>query len=282
MLPRPHKYPQNIDDFSNFPKFIRTAFSDYAEKSEKIIRKDSKILAQGSCFAGNIIESLIKLGLTNCDHFDISENFNNTFANKAIIDLLTQETITDKNREWISKILRKNSFEEAKHKIQNAEIIILTFGVSIVLINPETGEIQNKPGKNSNGIMTTVSENAKNIESIINKIKKINTNCKIFITLSPIPLHATFLKKNVFVDDFLSKSTIRLAIEEAKNKFQNDVIYWPSFEIVRWSNIHFPPSFGGPNKYMSWPGHPRHPNPSIISETMKFFLDVYGDVTTSS
>ncbi|WP_169721212.1 GSCFA domain-containing protein [Nisaea denitrificans] len=275
---RPSRYPTDINAFSDFSVFIREAFSDITHNQDKLIKKNSKILAQGSCFAGNVIDSLKKEGLAHCDHFDISENLNNTFANKAIIDIIINEKTNEENKNWLETIIRGKTLDQCHKILHDAEIVILTFGVSFVLVDHQTHEIQSKPGKGSILQQTNVSKNADNIEYIISRIKKFNPNCTIIVTVSPIPLSTTATVRNVFIDDFLSKSTIRLAVDEALNRISEKIIYWPSFEIVRWSNIHFSPSFGAPHDVSSWNGEPRHPDPKIIAETMKFFLETFSDI----
>jgi hypothetical protein len=58
------------------------------------------------------------------------------------------------------------------------------------------------------------------------------------MTLSPIPLSASFSASGVVYDDLLSKATLRLAIQEVLLAGIERVHYWPSFEVVKWLAPH--------------------------------------------
>lgn len=58
-----------------------------------------------------------------------------------------------------------------------------------------------------------------------------NPSAKIILTVSPVPLIATYEAKHVLVSTTYSKSALRAAANEAWNAFDN-VEYFPSFEII--------------------------------------------------
>ena len=62
---------------------------------------------------------------------------------------------------------------------------------------------------------------------------------KIIFTLSPVPLNATFTKQPTMLGDCVSKSILRVALDQFFRETQlSDVYYWPSFEMVRWVGAH--------------------------------------------
>ena len=62
---------------------------------------------------------------------------------------------------------------------------------------------------------------------------------KLLFTLSPVPLNATFSDRPTMVSDCVSKSILRVSLDQFfnENKYSN-IYYWPSFEMVRWVGAH--------------------------------------------
>jgi len=75
----------------------------------------------------------------------------------------------------------------------------------------------------------------------------VNATAPIVVTLSPVPLEATFREISCMTADSVSKSVLRVAIDQAMSEHRPDVYYWPSFEIVRWAGAH-----------VSWPAYGFH------------------------
>ncbi len=86
---------------------------------------------------------------------------------------------------------------------------------------------------------TSVAENEQNILAIVELIRSTNPTAPIVLTLSPVPLKATFRHISC-VTDCVSKSVLRVAIDNVMSMEPDDVWYWPSFEVVRWAGAHFP------------------------------------------
>ena len=91
---------------------------------------------------------------------------------------------------------------------------------------------------------------------MVDLVRQVNPNAPIVITLSPVPLEATFRDISCMTADSVSKSVLRVAIDQVMGEHRPNVCYWPSFEIVRWAGAH-----------VSWPAYgfhddrsqPRHP-----------------------
>lgn len=76
-----------------------------------------------------------------------------------------------------------------------------------------------------------VGEVRDDLFSLITKIREVNSKARILLTVSPVPLVATFEKRHVLVSTTVSKSVLRVAVDEAVRQFP-DVHYFPSYEIV--------------------------------------------------
>ena len=71
----------------------------------------------------------------------------------------------------------------------------------------------------------------RHLESAIRKMRVLNQNLKVILTVSPVPLMATFEKRHVLVSTTYSKSVLRVACEKATRNIKN-VHYFPSYEII--------------------------------------------------
>jgi hypothetical protein len=85
---------------------------------------------------------------------------------------------------------------------------------------------------------------------------------------------ATTEFRSAVIADCLSKSTLRVACHEALQELDGErVVYWPSFEIVRWLGAHFghdfEPAFGVDD------GNNRHVSTWLVDTIIDLFLETY-------
>lgn len=69
------------------------------------------------------------------------------------------------------------------------------------------------------------------LKNAIINIRNVNPNVKVILTVSPVPLMATYEKRHVIVSTVLSKAILRVAAERACSELP-DVAYFPSYEII--------------------------------------------------
>lgn len=74
-------------------------------------------------------------------------------------------------------------------------------------------------------------EVAADLASFLEKLRVINPSSKVILTVSPVPLIATYENRHVLVSTVLSKSVLRVAADEIETTFR-DVYYFPSYEII--------------------------------------------------
>lgn len=74
-------------------------------------------------------------------------------------------------------------------------------------------------------------ETFQDLSASIEFIRSINPSTRIVLTVSPVPLKATFESRHVLQSTVWSKAVLRIAAEKAVNAFA-DCIYFPSFEII--------------------------------------------------
>ena len=77
----------------------------------------------------------------------------------------------------------------------------------------------------------TAAEVQADLVLFITRIRLINPALRILLTVSPVPLIATYEPRHVWVSTTFSKSALRVAADAAERSF-GDVIYFPSYEII--------------------------------------------------
>ena len=67
--------------------------------------------------------------------------------------------------------------------------------------------------------------------AFLHKLREVNPRVRVLLTVSPVPLIATYEPRHVLVSNSASKSTLRAAAEEAWRRF-DWVDYFPSYELI--------------------------------------------------
>jgi len=77
----------------------------------------------------------------------------------------------------------------------------------------------------------TAGEVSGQLARLIKKIGDVNPSAKVLLTVSPVPLAATYEDRHVWVSTTYSKAALRVAAEEVTRQFDH-VLYFPSYEII--------------------------------------------------
>ncbi|SDC07024.1 GSCFA family protein [Sphingomonas sp. YR710] len=94
-------------------------------------------------------------------------------------------------------------------------------GVAGGEVNPERYEFIN----------FSIQEIEADLFSVIDMLQVINPKCRIILTVSPVPLIATFEHKHALTATTYSKAVLRTAADLARQAYAH-VEYFPSFEII--------------------------------------------------
>lgn len=266
------RYPRQAQLFNDLRTLVEGAvLPDYIPQTP-IIDTDSIIRAQGSCFAGNIARALVNRGLA-VRHMDIQEVVNSPHANKIVY-----EHLLDPTRPYAfpqhQKLFPPALIEKARNVISTENIFILTLGLAATWF-PKGGtvpilepDVQNLDAFEFR--FEGVDENLGYIRKIVDAIRVLNPTIAVVLTVSPVPLNGVFDgRKSAVVGDFISKATLRLALERYLAERPANVHYWPAFEIVRWLGAHLPPVFGSDD------GNARHINQAMIDLIIDLFLTYF-------
>jgi len=278
------RYPDTQDFLGDFQKLIRDHIAVNLNREDRFLNKDTRFFTMGSCFARNLSESLNTSGYVS-HHMEISEYINTTFANRAFVDWLSDAGIDDAIRDRIVEPLppRWNK-EAALEVIKNSDVFILTLGVAPAFFDRTTGNfvLPRPSALNSRALAekylfrtTSVKENVDNVLYLIKFIRDISPDIRIVVTVSPVPLQASFEFESAVQADCLSKSTMRLVAHEVVNNSNvSNILYWPSFEIFRWAGSN------ASNYYAADDGAAWHVSEDMVAGTVRAFVDMFASTST--
>jgi hypothetical protein len=71
----------------------------------------------------------------------------------------------------------------------------------------------------------------KDIEVFLSRLETVNPSCKVILTVSPVPLVATYENRHVLTSTTYSKSALRSAADYIVRRYPQ-CEYFPSYEII--------------------------------------------------
>ena len=285
------KYPTTIAEFNELESLINQYCLEGHAPAAPLLNKSGSVIAIGSCFAAELRHFLNDVGLSS-DSFWIPSGLNNTFA---LLDFFSWAVTGEQTGKGYGYNKTSNgdivdwqpSFEQQQYKdaLAHASSFVFTLGLAEVWEDKESGKVfwRGVPERIFNEgrhhfRLSSVQENTENLENIVALIRQINPNAPIVFTVSPVPLKATFGSKSCITSDCVSKSTLRLAINDymSKTDCSSNVYYWPSFEIVKWVGCHLPyPVYGTDD------GCVRHVSRFLVTQILKAFVSSYYGTETA-
>ncbi len=248
-----------------------------------LISPETVFMTLGSCFADNLAVRLTAGGYrvnSEC----IGEEVNSTFANRHLLEWIEKGPVSAPTG-VMDDFYGPQTRQRFRTAIETSDIFVLTLGVAPAFFHATTGEFAfirprsstDKQFLYSQHVMrtTTVAENAHNVNAIIDGVRRMSSrNPHVVLTVSPTPLGGTTEFHSAAIADCLSKSTLRLACHEVVTERAKDrVLYWPSFEIVRWFGAHYGPR--SPRVYGEHDSESRHVSPWLVDLIIELFLEHY-------
>jgi hypothetical protein len=236
--------------------------------------------------AFNSTEKTQPLGVTNryntasmLNEFRWALDPNSPFPQEAIIDL-GDGTAIDPHMNPVldladraTTLRRREIFSEVVAELVNVDMLVLTLGLTEVWTDRQLGlamnvapilpMIRTAPDR-------FVYRRQRYAESLhnLNEIHRLmrtygKPGHKIVVTVSPVPLIATFTTEDVVVANTYSKSVLRAVATDFAEAHAN-VDYFPSYEIVMNSKFE-----------TSWTEDKRHPQGKLAGHIMRTFVRNY-------
>jgi len=274
-------YPEYFLRTIGFKEAIRDlVLTKHPTKTVSLYR-DDLVLTYGSCFAANLRLGLKKRGF-EAENIDIPEGLNNSFALASYFRWATTGHDIGRgayDRSKLGDVDKWGAGEDHHQHLQalmRSKLLVITFGLSEIWYERDTEEVfwrgvpTNIYEEEQHAFrVSTVEDNKKNIREMLSVLRSAIGDKPIFLTLSPIPLKATFTGSNCIVADARSKATLRSAIGEILDEIaDSNTIYWPSFEMIRW--------LGGHLDYATLHEHSaRYPDRAFIDDIVGAFCDMH-------
>ncbi len=251
------------------------------KRGAAIVEPDSVFMTLGSCFAQHLGQRLREIG-RKVNSEEIGEDVNSTYANRYLLDWVEhgpRDSVTEAINAAYGPLMR----EQMRKKIAESDVFVITLGAAPSFFRKDSGDFALVISKATyarehlfdNHLMrtTSVAENTDNILRIVDSITRLAQRTpKFVLTVSPVPLGGTTELDSAVVADCVSKSTLRVAAHEVCAGSQgNHIVYWPSFEIVRWLAPYFGcdrgPVFGAED------GNSRHVSKWLVQLIIDLFIE---------
>lgn len=170
----------------------------------------------------------------------------------------------------------RKTFNTTFAKVADADVVILTLGLAECWRDDVTGEYLNRfPGataikNNPDRFSLHVLDHDDIYDGLARThrlIEKYNSNFKMLVTVSPVPLDRTFRPQDILAANCYSKSVQRAAVEKFVKDYPAD--YFASYETVTLSDMSY-----------AWSDHDfRHVRREMVDILMGRVLEQYTQVT---
>ncbi len=277
--PHVRPWPTRTANFAD-PRRLVGKYLLRGRPKDVFIRKKTHFFTLGSCFAGNLARRLEGKGYA-VHYEDIGEEVNSTFANRSLLDWI-ERGVVDEPTAVMDELYGPRVRERFREGLQHCQVFVMTLGVAACFFREDTGAFAFAPLDSRMGgealfkrhrmRTTSVAENVANIAAVIAAVRRMAEKPpRVVLTVSPVPLAATNEHPSAITADALSKSTLLLACEEAVNAHAGGgVLYWPSFEMVRWLGAHYGP---GHPAYAGDDDNTRHVSGWLVDMIIDLFLE---------
>lgn len=250
------------------------------------IDHSKRIMLVGSCFAESVGERLLKyhfnawtnpngiifnpLSISQCLEYCIGndERIHSGLLerNGHVFSFLHHSSISHTDKD-VFKIELKKEQKEAHEFLEQADVLILTFGSAFVYYHKElkipVANCHKLPSSLFEKTLLSVEEIVEEYTVLLPKLKTFNPKLKFIFTVSPVKHLRDGLEENN-----LSKATLLLAINELRKKFSID--YFPAYELVT----------DDLRDHRFYKEDLAHPNQEAVNYVWEKFSDTYFTNTT--
>jgi tetratricopeptide (TPR) repeat protein len=273
------RYPDALSAFADAREAARRYLLPPGPPPVRFLTAEARGFTLGSCFAGRIARELQRLG-RDVFHMQLAETVNTTFANLAFLQWLA--TGGGRHAAYFEREAteRKTTREEIAARLAAADFVIYTLGVAPAFFERATGEFVPHQAEDFRQFRfladheyrtSTVEQNVANLRAIHELLQRVRPGVRLVLTVSPVPLGATFEMASGVVAACVSKSVLRAAAHEFLKGAGAEVSYWPSYEMVRWIGGHTGGAFGGDD------GSNHHVTDALVTDIVELFVEYFGE-----
>ncbi len=268
------------------------------------INAEDQIATAGSCFAQHIARTLVREGYRYLVTEDgpseqnyglFPARFGNIYSTLQLLQLFQRAygLFSPKDQVWQQngafvdpfrpqvasfetqdalEIDRARHLSAVRQMFETSNIFVFTLGLTetwmskvddaVVPLAPGVAETSSTAAYYFSN--RSVAQMTADLTSFIAKLRVINPTVKVILTVSPVPLIATYEPRHVLVSTCYSKSALRVVAEEISTSIY-DVAYFPSYEIIT----------GHHNKYKYFAEDLREVRPEGVDHVMSLFKRHY-------
>jgi hypothetical protein len=230
-----------------------------------------KVAAVGSCFAQHIARALLSFGYISLvtepplpEGASFPARFGNIYTVRQLLQLLMRAygfftplesawrkndgrfvdpfrpTVYPAGFESVAEVEanRHDHLEAVRIMFESCDVFIFTLGLTehwrsivdgaVVPVVPHAVAVEFGDYEFHNA---TVAEMIDDLTRFITRLRLVNPNVRIVLTVSPVALIATYEDQHVVAANTYSKAALRVVAEETRRAFSN-VAYFPSYEII--------------------------------------------------
>jgi hypothetical protein len=273
-------FPKALSLYADVPRLFREYVLPGHLPPRPLLTEHDTVVTLGSCFALELRRVLELAGFAS-GSFWIPSGLNNSFAILDFVSWCVEGEGTSRAyryersddgeiKEWMPEDERQRYLAH----IVDAGAFVFTLGLAEVWTDSETGGVfwRGVPeeifeeGRHVFGL-SSVEDNERNILETIRLIRSVNADAPIVLTLSPVPLEATFRDISCMTADCVSKSVLRVALDGVMESRPERTYYWPSFELVKWAGSAF--------DWSAWEGDSRHASRYLVYCIVDAFVESF-------
>jgi hypothetical protein len=140
---------------------------------------------------------------------------------------------------------RAEHLEAVRRLFTEADVLVFTLGLTETFMSKLDGSVfPVAPGVSGGSfdpdryrfVNFSVTEVIDDLRSFVRNVREVNPNLRLILTVSPVPLIATYEPRHVLVSTTISKSILRVAAHEISST-HDFVEYFPSYEIISGSAL---------------------------------------------
>ncbi len=134
---------------------------------------------------------------------------------------------------------RAGHFAAVREMFETCSVFIFTLGLTEAWVSTRDGAVfplapgvaGGEPGEGYAFHNFTVEEMAADLRAFVRKLRVVNQDVRVILTVSPVPLVATYEPRHVLVSTTYSKSALRVTADMVAAS-EPGVCYFPSYEII--------------------------------------------------
>ena len=140
---------------------------------------------------------------------------------------------------------REEHLEPVRRLFLESDVLVFTLGLTETFMSNIDGSVFPVAPGVSGGyfdsqkysfVNFSVSEVTDDLRTFIAKVREVNPAIRFVLTVSPVPLIATYEPRHVLVSTTISKAILRVAAHEVSTSMDH-VEYFPSYEIISGSAL---------------------------------------------